>query len=451
MSDTVLPNLVGLGDLQIVAPAFEKLKSACQINLFAYDQYALGDEFKVEPCAIICSQPPTNIPVLELAQTLRMTYPEASIYLIVQKREDFDPTQLSKNGFSDVFLWPTDEPVFLSTIMRQIATATKGALKVYREVQLVDIEPGVELGFDLYLHMPANNKYIKYVSSKDSLDKVKAQKLVKHHISSASISEHQVSDFYKFSADRLRSIGSNSTLSETEKIERQEKAVRTLLSGFFGKSVSTDTFESGRRMMQDCGEIVKSYIVGEKPNSWYERFLKVSSSANGTYNHASNVSSFASMLAIGLGLKNIEDIGLAALLHDIGVAELPNEVCIKKASDRTPEEKVIYQTHPQKSVDMIKSKKMIVSEMVMKIILQHHENYDGSGYPNKLAGDRICVEAQILRLADEIEKVLTETSANSRTNAAEVIKNILKENATRTQNQIIAPDLAVRILNLLGG
>ena len=447
--DPEKPNLIALGEFAAYEGLFESVSTACSIVRLRYAQYEVGDPFTMPPALVLCSVPPEGTATIELAQSLRMHYPDLPIYYVLETREGFDRPAFIKNGFTDAFMLPNDREFLETTIKRDIANASHGALRVFREVQLIDIEVGATLGFDLYLHLPANNRHVKIVSARDPLDEGKAARLLKHNINSASVTQEQISSFYKFSADRLRSLGKSDALSESEKVERRENAVRALLTGIFSQTNQIDSLEKGRGIMEDCSEIVKSYIIGDSKNSWYERFLKVSSAATGTYNHAANVSTLACLLAIGIGITEVEEIGLAGLLHDIGTADLPPEVCGKTQAERTPDENKIYESHPQKSVDMIKAKKIIVSPKVMNIILQHHEQYDGTGYPAKMAGDRILIEAQLLRVADEIEKLTTVVATRARVTMLEAVKTILGPQANAPGRAMISPELSRKILTLL--
>lgn len=446
---TAKPQLVVLGNPENCKASLESLSAACDITYLLYENYEMGDSFSIPPAVIICSMPNNGCSTAEVAQSLRMNYPNEAIYYLVDSRESFNRVELQKNGFTDAFLLPNDKLVFETALKRDIAIASNGEMQVFRKVQLVDVEPGIELGFDLFLHFPANNRHVKYVSSKDTLNKEQTERLAKHQVRSAAVTENQVANFYKFTADRLRALGKNDAISATEKSERQQKAVRSLLAGIFSSAKVSDSIQDGRGIMQDCNEIVKTYVMAEASNSWYERFLKITASSNGTYGHAADVSSLAALLAIGLGLQNIEEIALAGLLHDIGTADLPAAICEKPAAQRTAEENIIYQTHPQHSVDMIKNKKMIVSEKVLKIILQHHERHDGTGYPNRTAGDRNCVEAQVLRVADELEKIISEESQHGHITPQQAVKKLLTENAAPIGPKMVSMDLARKILALL--
>ncbi|MFN7729931.1 MAG: HD-GYP domain-containing protein [Bdellovibrio sp.] len=446
---TTRPQILVLGDPNCFRARLVDISAVSDVTYLNYGSFELGEEFKLIPSLIICAAPPAEISMTELAQSIRMNYLEEPVYIVLEEREKFHRTNLLKNGFTDAFLFPIDRSLFEKAVKHDIAAASQGALKVYRNIQLVDIEPGTKLGFDLYLHLPANNKHLKIVAAQDSMNAEKVEKLLKNQINSAAVAESQIGDFYKYSAERLKALGKKDTVSETEKQEQREKAVRTLLSGIFGQSLDVETIDGGRGLMKDCNEIVKAYIGDGNDNSWYERFLKISISAGSSYSHAENTAGLACMLAIGMGLKDIEDIGLAGLLHDIGVSDLPPEVSGKSEAERSLEEQAIYQKHPEKSIDLIKSKKMIVSEKVIKIILQHHERFDGKGYPNGLSGARICAEAQILQIADKIAKIIEVTPGRSKIGTREAALKILEDNDPVSGRAMVSHEIATKIKSLL--
>ena len=323
------------------------------------------------------------------------------IHFTTEVREDFRRQEFRKNGFSDAFLIPNDEKVWHGILRQEMAKSAPGEVEAFRTIQLLDITPGVVLGFDLYLHLPANNKRLKYVGASESLGDARAAKLKKHQFQSAMVAESQMKQFYDFTASCLKSSGS--TMSETERQERRQKSVRDLLSGIFG-SESGSSLENGRQLMNDCQEIVKAFIADptSKQTSWYDKLLTFSDSQNTPYTHASDVATLAALLSIGLGIGDPKDLALAGLLHDIGLTNVPAEIILKPEAKRTPGERADYEKHPQFSVRLVKERRMVVNEKICQIIEQHHERFDGTGYPNKLPGPKILKEAQLLAVADEV-------------------------------------------------
>jgi len=82
---------------------------------------------------------------------------------------------------------------------------------------------------------------------------------------------------------------------------------------------------------------------------------------------------------------------------------LPVELLGKKESELTEAEKPIYYTHAEKSVVMIKNKRIIIPDAVEKAILMHHEAWHGRGWPKQLPYQRISNDAQILSFADQFD------------------------------------------------
>lgn len=94
------------------------------------------------------------------------------------------------------------------------------------------------------------------------------------------------------------------------------------------------------------------------------------------------------------------DLPLACLLHDIGMLGIPPEVTLKPVR-LTSEERILLEKHPLFSVQMLQRIEGL--EGVLNIIKNHHEAYDGSGYPQGIAREEIPLGARILACADALE------------------------------------------------
>jgi PAS domain S-box-containing protein/putative nucleotidyltransferase with HDIG domain len=103
---------------------------------------------------------------------------------------------------------------------------------------------------------------------------------------------------------------------------------------------------------------------------------------------------------MGLPADEIEGIRMAGLVHDIGKMSVPAEI-LSKPSELSKTEMDLIKAHPQVGYDILKE--IDFPWAVAKIVLQHHERMDGSGYPQGLKGDEILLEARILAVADVVE------------------------------------------------
>ena len=121
-----------------------------------------------------------------------------------------------------------------------------------------------------------------------------------------------------------------------------------------------------------------------------------------TSNHQHRVCQLAVPLAQELGLSEdkVEGIRIASLIHDIGKIGLPTEI-LSKPGKLTDIEFSLIKDHSQIGYNILKS--IDFSYPIARIVLQHHERLDGSGYPNKLKGDEILLEAKIMGVADVVE------------------------------------------------
>lgn len=121
-----------------------------------------------------------------------------------------------------------------------------------------------------------------------------------------------------------------------------------------------------------------------------------------TSNHQHRVCQLAIPLAQELGFPEdrVEGIRIASLIHDIGKIGLPTEI-LSKPTALTDIEFSLIKGHSQIGYNILKS--IDFSYPIAQIVLQHHERLDGSGYPNKLKGDEIILEAKIIGVADIVE------------------------------------------------
>ncbi|MDO9515577.1 MAG: PAS domain S-box protein [Syntrophales bacterium] len=121
-----------------------------------------------------------------------------------------------------------------------------------------------------------------------------------------------------------------------------------------------------------------------------------------TAGHQRSVARVASAIAVLMGLKSDEvtAIELASLAHDVGKIHVPSEI-LSKPGVLQPAEWAIIRQHPVYSSEILKT--LETPWDLAGITLQHHERYDGSGYPGGLAGEDIRIEARVLAVADVIE------------------------------------------------
>ncbi|MFZ2055094.1 MAG: HD domain-containing phosphohydrolase [Candidatus Aminicenantales bacterium] len=126
-----------------------------------------------------------------------------------------------------------------------------------------------------------------------------------------------------------------------------------------------------------------------------------------TAGHSERVTKIALAISRAAGLSKSERaiILRGGFLHDIGKLGIPNEI-LDKPGALTPQERIIMQEHPRLGARILEPISAYTD--IMRIVLEHHENYDGSGYPNGLAGEQISFYSRIFSVADSYDAMTSD-------------------------------------------
>ena len=124
--------------------------------------------------------------------------------------------------------------------------------------------------------------------------------------------------------------------------------------------------------------------------------------------HSLNVSILMSVFAKHLGFDKrlIQELALGAFLHDIGKILLPNDILNKLTPFNAKEENII-RSHVALGLKILEDSPS-VSHMAMKMIREHHERVDGSGYPKKLKGDEISKYGRMIAIIDSYDAMTSD-------------------------------------------
>lgn len=149
-----------------------------------------------------------------------------------------------------------------------------------------------------------------------------------------------------------------------------------------------------------------------------------------TFKHSVDVATMSMIIAKQYGLpeKEVYEIGIAGLLHDIGKTKIPNEV-LNKAGKLTDEEFDLMKKHSLFGYSILKEKSNI-SPAILLGVLQHHEKMDGRGYPIGVQEDKLSEYARIISTADIYDALVTERpykKAFSQRDALEMIMSMTDE------------------------
>jgi putative nucleotidyltransferase with HDIG domain len=155
-----------------------------------------------------------------------------------------------------------------------------------------------------------------------------------------------------------------------------------------------------------------------------------------TSGHSRRVQQYSMTIARALGLtdKQIAEVGRAALLHDVGKIYEKYAAVLAKQDKLSAEEWAIIQDHPDDGANLVAT--MTRLRDVVPAIRHHHENWDGTGYPNRLAGELIPLASRIIRFADTIDAMTTERPYRDALTELEVRNELVRCRGTQFDPQI---------------
>jgi putative nucleotidyltransferase with HDIG domain len=162
-----------------------------------------------------------------------------------------------------------------------------------------------------------------------------------------------------------------------------------------------------------------------------------------TYEHSRRVATYAQRLAhyLGWSRREVRDLALAALVHDLGKTWIANDILLKSEA-LSEEERRTIERHP-----VIGARILIgcdVHPFYVETVLYHHEAWDGQGYPTGLRGEEIPLSARILSVAD-VYDVLT----SQRPYKAPLSKDAARERLLLGSSRSFDPMIVRAFLNLL--
>jgi len=154
-----------------------------------------------------------------------------------------------------------------------------------------------------------------------------------------------------------------------------------------------------------------------------------------TAGHQLRVADIARSIATEMGLPQdkIDGIRMAGSIHDIGKLSIPAEI-LSKPTKLTEIELSLIKEHSRKGYEMLKDVES--SWPLAEIVYQHHERMDGSGYPRKLKGDDILMEARILIVADVVEAMASHRPYRPGLGIDEALEEIEKNRGTHYDNTV---------------
>jgi diguanylate cyclase (GGDEF)-like protein/putative nucleotidyltransferase with HDIG domain len=157
-----------------------------------------------------------------------------------------------------------------------------------------------------------------------------------------------------------------------------------------------------------------------------------------TQGHSQAVARLATQIARQMGLTDtlIEEIRLGGILHDIGKIGVP-EAILNKPARLTPEEYDVMKTHCSRGAEILEPLKVKAIERIRRMVRNHHEMVDGTGYPDHLKGESIPLGARIITVADCFDTMVSERAYQRGRSMEEAMEELHRCSGTQFDPAIV--------------
>lgn len=261
---------------------------------------------------------------------------------------------------------------------------------------LDDLVVGEPLPCTIYLYI--DFRFITFRAEGDTLDRIAYDRLQFKKVKTLFIQDSEKKKFEQWLLKRMKEPAQQNLPQAHSFAMAKEDVYRKTL----------DIFQSNHpdKMVRQALQASKNLVKEVMRYPYAVRSLsQLQGYSRGTVDHSMNVSILATYLAMQMGYTHkliLQHVGVGGLLHDVG----KTRILIEEAD--TPE--IIaakMKAHPELGCAMLESQTGVPKEIKL-IVAQHHENYDGTGYPKKLRGGAIYDLARIVSIANVFDELVGE-------------------------------------------
>lgn len=256
--------------------------------------------------------------------------------------------------------------------------------------------------FDIYIKLSAN-KYLKILHTGDTFSKERLDKYK---------NEKKVDSLYFQNSDRRKFIQYNNFLSKKlianenvpayNKVNILKNVTEKFIEEAFTVGIKPLVIDQGREVCETVFQLIESQPDLYTVLRSYQNFDPTA------YSHAFLVTLYSTAIIKQFEWQSratIETTAMACMFHDIGKTLLPKELLGVSVKDLTAEQLEQYKKHPELGYGIVENNRAL-NNSIKQIILQHHEAYDGSGFPFQKKGQKILTLSNIVCLADDFVHIM---------------------------------------------
>jgi len=190
----------------------------------------------------------------------------------------------------------------------------------------------------------------------------------------------------------------------------------------------------GGKVKQAVNGCVTSILRNPDASVWMTR---IQSKDEGTAQHSLNVAALSVVLAKSMNLqpRELEDVGVCAMLHDVGKTSVPTEL-LRKKGVLSEDEMVEMRKHTRYGRDILLSTKSVMSGAA-DVAHAHHERPDGTGYPRGLTSEKIPLYAKIVSIAEAYDVITTKQSYREAMSPSEALQELYSQRGKQFDEELV--------------
>lgn len=265
--------------------------------------------------------------------------------------------------------------------------------------------------------------------------------------------KHVWVDYDEFSLPKSRNesgLPANPNISPNAVVPIQEELSSAQEVHTLASKTVTDLFSEirlgaevdGAKVKQAVNGCVDSILRNPDASVWMTR---IQAKDEGTAQHSLNVAALSIIMAKAMNLSNreLEDIGVCAMLHDVGKTSIPTHI-LNKQGQLTDEEREEIRKHTRYGRDILISTKSVMSGAA-DVAHSHHERPDGKGYPRGLTTEKIPLYAKIVAIAEAYDVITTKQLYRNALSPSEAIQELYAHRGTQFDE-----DLVIKFIDSVG-
>ncbi len=294
----------------------------------------------------------------------------------------------------------------------------------YTAISQSALVENTKIEFDVFLknEVGGRSRYILFCRGNQEFSSERKEELISRNAQRLYISTKDTSKYLKYQEKNLNQI-----VEDSSKSSLQKSGALYQVAGNLAKDV-LDNPESSKNVERASAWVGStiSHIMQNKKT--FSSLFDVVTHDYQTTTHSINVSVIGLLFGkyLSLSPNELECLGTGLLLHDVGKSKIPQEI-LSKGGSLTDQEFLEIRKHPKAGLDILEHNDSI-DGLSLKVVIQHHENNDGSGYPYGIGGSDIHLFGHIARIVDAYDAMTSKRSYADAMKPFDTLAEIRKEN-----------------------